>query len=258
MLMGISTLRRAGAFGTAVLLIGLLVMVGGPAAAADNAVITGDSVRVRTQPSIWEDVRGMLDKGARVEVISRTDFTDTIDGYAAPWYGIDYGQYGGFVFGRYVTLDPGAIVLPLPTSDIYGDRVSRFIVRGLRTFGKSEPDVIKSLGPPILRVHEKAGGLIVGAGTLTYEGLVIGTREIEGGKTFVYSVDCTTPAYEFNGLRVGDTFSDVQRLIGPPMQPPASENETVTYYNISGFQWVTFTLKDGVIVEIAFYEGMAD
>ncbi len=131
------------------LLVGLIVSACGPALAADNAVITGDSVRVRTQPSVWEDIRGTLNKGARVEVISRTDFTDTIDGYAAPWYGIDYGQYGGFVFGRYVKLDPGATVLPLPTNDIYGDRVSRFIARGLYKFGKGTPDVIATLGQPI-------------------------------------------------------------------------------------------------------------
>jgi hypothetical protein len=240
------------------LLAGLLVAVGGPAVAADNAVITGDSVRVRTQPSVWEDVRGTLNKGARVQVISRTDFTDTIDGYAAPWYGIVYGEYGGFVFGRYVKVDPAAIVLPLPTDDIYGDRVSRFIVRGLYRFGKGTPDVIASLGQPISRVHEKAGGLIVGVETLTYNGLVIGIWEIEGGKTFVYSITCTTPTYEFNGLKVTSTFSDMQRILGPPPQPYASGDETVTYYNVTGLQWVMFTLRNDVIVEISFYAGMAD
>jgi hypothetical protein len=250
--------RGAAKISAVSLLVGLFISVGGAVFAADNAVITGDSVRVRTQPSVWEDIRGTLNKGARVQVISRTDFTDTIDGYAAPWYGISYGEYGGFVFGRYVKLDSGFVPLPLPTNDIYGDRVSRYIARGLYNFGKSEPDVIKTLGQPASRVHEKAGGLIVGVSTLTYTGLVISTREIESGKTFVYTVDCTTPAYEFNGLKIGSTLWDIQRVLGPPTQPYAAGDETITYYNVSGFEWVTFTMRNDAVSEIAFYAGMAD
>jgi hypothetical protein len=238
--------------------VAALIALSAPAYPADNAVITADSVSVRTQPSVWEDVRGTLDEGARVEVISRTDFTDTIDGYAAPWYGIVYGEYGGFVFGRYVKVDPGTVVLPLPTNDIYGDRVSRFIVRGLYRFGKGMPDVMKTLGQPISSVHENAEGLVIGVDTLTYDGLVISTRQIESGRTFVFTVDCTTSAYDFNGLKVGDTFFDMQRILGPPTEPYKPGDETVTYYNVSGFEWVTFTLRNEVIVEIAFYAGMAD
>jgi hypothetical protein len=249
----VSTIWSAGA---GALLIWSLTLTG--ALAADNATITGDSVRVRTQPSVWEDVRGTLNKGARVEVISRTDFTDTIDGVSAPWYGIDYGEYGGFVFGRYVKLDPGATVLPLPTNDIYGDRVSRFIVRGLYRFGKGTPDVIKTLGQPTSRVHEKASGLIVGVETLTYNGLVIGAREIEGGKTFVYTVECTNPAYDFNGVKVGSTFWDMQRVLGPPVEPYTPGDETITYYNVTGLDWVTFTMRGETITGIAFYSAMAD
>lgn len=239
------------------LMIALLVSAGG-AFAAENAAITGDSVRVRTQPSVWEDVRGTLNKGARVFVVSRTSFTDTIDGYTAPWYGIDYGPYGGFVFGRYVKLDPGAVVLPLPAGDIYGDGVSRFIARGLYRFGKTTADVTKTLGKPISSVHETASGLIIGVYTLTYEGLVISAREIEGGKTFVFTVDCTSPAYEFDTIKVGSNFWDMQRVLGPPTQPYTPGDETITYYNVTGFDWVTFTMKNEVITGIAFYSGMAD
>ncbi len=235
-----------------------LIALSAPAYPAENAVITGDSVRVRTQPSVREDVRGTLNKGARVQVISRTDFSDTIDGYAAPWYEIVYGEYGGFVFGRYVKLDPGVSVPPLGPGELYGDPVSRFIMHGLYNFGKSTPDVLKTLGQPISRVHEKAEGLIVGVDTLTYKGLVISTRGIESGKTFVFMVTCTTPAYAFDTLKVGSPISDVERVLGPPQQPYDPGDESVSYYNISGFDWVTFMLKNGTVTEISFYESMAD
>jgi len=244
-------------WGAAALVIGLLFLAGGTRA-EDNAVITGDGVRVRTQPSVFSDMRGTLDRGARVQVISRTDFTDTIDGVSAPWYGIDYGRYGGYVFGRYVTLDPGVVPLPLPTTDIYGDRVSRFIVRGLHMFGRSEQDVVKTLGRPAGRVHETSTGLITGVNTLTYNGLVIGVWEVEDGKTFVYTGDCTTPAYEFDTVKVGSTFWDIQRVLGPPTEPYAAGDETITYYNISGFQWVTFTVKNENVVKITFLAIPAD
>jgi hypothetical protein len=253
MLKRIATMHLAGA----ALLVGL-VFAAAAARAADNAVITGDSVRVRTQPSVFEDVRGTLNKGERVEVISRTDFTDTIDGVSAPWYGIVYGQYGGFVFGRYVTVDPGATVLPLPTTDIYGDRVSRFIVRGLHKFGRSEQDVAKTLGKPISRVHEKATGLITGISTLTYNGLIIGFWEVEDGKTIAYMVDCAARAYEFDTIKVGSTLWDVQRVLGPPPQPYAAGDETITYYDVSGFEWVTFTMRNETVIGITFTANMAD
>jgi hypothetical protein len=251
-------LNKAVKIGAVSLLVGLIVSVCGPAYPSENATITGDSVRVRTQPSVHEDVRGTLAKGARVEVVSKTDFTDTIDGVNAPWYGIDYGQYGGYVFGRYVKLDSGVVPLPLPTNDIYGDRVSRFIARGLHAFGKHEQDVIKTLGRPAARVHEASTGLITGVNTLTYNGLAIGVWEVEDGKTFVYSVDCTTPTYEFDTVRVGGTIWDMQRVLGPPVEPYAPGDETITYYNVSGFQFVTFTVKNGTIVGIAFTAIPAD
>jgi hypothetical protein len=241
--------------GTAILAFALLVAIGIPVFGADNATITGDGVRVRTQPSVWQDVRGTLDKGARVQVISRTDYSDTIDGHAAPWYEIVYGDYGGFVFGRYVKLDPGVSVPPLAKDDLYGDPVSRFIMHGLYRFGKGEPDVVKTLGKPVSRAHEKAGGLIIGVTTLTYDGLVIGIRETEDRRTFVYTIVCKTPAYEFETLRVGSSLSDVRGLLGPPQGPGT---ETVTYYDVSGFHWVTFTLQGGTVVGIDFYEAMAD
>ena len=93
---------------------------------------------------------------------------------------------------------------------------------------------------------------------ITTRKTVISTRQIESGRTFAFTVDCTIPTYDFNGLKVGDTFFDMQRILGPPMQPYAPDDETVTYYNVTGLDWVTFTMRNGVITEITFYEGMAD
>ena len=126
------------------LLFAALAALSAPAhsAAAENATITGDKVNVRVQPAVWEKTWGALDKGTRVEAQYVSDFTDTVDGYTAPWYYIKCGDgllswgNSGFVFGRYIALDPGAAAAPLPRShSSYVDPIERFIQHGLHVFG---------------------------------------------------------------------------------------------------------------------------
>ena len=75
-----------------------------------NATITGDGVRVRGIPStLGRDIVSVLSKGARIEVIAKTEFVDTIDGLTAPWYRISYMEW---VFGAFVKVDEG-IDVPL-------------------------------------------------------------------------------------------------------------------------------------------------
>jgi hypothetical protein len=98
------------------LILAALVTLSAPAFAAENATITGDDVRLRAMPSTSGAIVQVFKKGARVEVVSKTDFTDTIDGNAAPWYEATGGGKTGFVYGKFIELDSGMAVeaVPLP------------------------------------------------------------------------------------------------------------------------------------------------
>jgi hypothetical protein len=91
---------------TVVLFICLVAAVG--AAAADNASITGDGVRMRAEASTDANVVISLNKGTRVEVVNRTQIYQTIGGDSAFWYYVTYGKDSGFIFGRFLAIDPVA------------------------------------------------------------------------------------------------------------------------------------------------------
>ena len=194
-----------------------LVALSIPALAADNATITGDRVRLRDIPSIWGEAEYHFDKGTRVEVIARTDFTDTIEGRTAPWYKL--GQ-SNWVFGGFVALDPGADV---PTvSLVSGDPgiTSRFIIEGLYAFGKTRSEVTEKLGPPLSvekETHESviAPGELLNVYVLSYDGVVIESLEYNDDPGCIASTTYTTDAYDLGGLRVGSPASDVERILGP-------------------------------------------
>ncbi len=78
------------------------------AGAAENATITGDGVRMRWEANTASDVIISLNKGTRVEVVSRSGIAETIGGDFAYWYYINYGDQSGFVFGRFIAIDPAA------------------------------------------------------------------------------------------------------------------------------------------------------
>ena len=92
-----------------IFLIGLICLGGAlTAAGADNAAITGDGVRMRGETSTDSEIIATLTKGTRVEVINRTSVFETIGGDSAFWYYIGYGNDTGFVFGRFIAVDPAA------------------------------------------------------------------------------------------------------------------------------------------------------
>ena len=78
------------------------------AAAADNATITGDGVRMRWESRTDAEIITTLNKGTRVEVINRSQVYQTIGGDSAFWYYVTYGKDSGFVFGRFIAIDPAA------------------------------------------------------------------------------------------------------------------------------------------------------
>jgi hypothetical protein len=97
---------------TAVLLVYLacgVCLFSAPAAeAAENATITGDGVRMRWEANTGAEVITSLAKGTRVEVAHRSGIAETINGDFAYWYYINYGNESGFVFGRFIAIDPAA------------------------------------------------------------------------------------------------------------------------------------------------------
>ncbi len=78
--------------------------------AANNAVITGSSVRLRPAPSINTGILRELAKGTRVEILAHTDFTDSLDGYTGYWYYVNFRGLYGYVFGKYVQPDVGVSI----------------------------------------------------------------------------------------------------------------------------------------------------
>ena len=76
------------------------------ASAADNATITGNGVRLREEPSTAAAVVTSLNEGSRVEIVFRTGTVQTIDGSSSYWYFVNSGDSGGYVFGRFIAIDP--------------------------------------------------------------------------------------------------------------------------------------------------------
>jgi hypothetical protein len=235
-----------------------------PAIAAENAAITGDKVNVREQPAVWERTWGTLDKGTRVEVQYVSDFTDTVDGVTAPWYFIkcgdgllSYGNYG-FVFGRYLALDPDTEVPPLPRGpSSYVDPIERFIQHGLHSLGINEAEITNNLGQPLSITKVKSednyilDGYVVNR-RLTYRDIVIEIRTRAearpDNRDDIHLLSTTGNAYSFDGLKVGSTVADVRRVLGGPAEETV---ESLTYRdNSMGVHEAVFTLRDGVVTEI--------
>jgi len=245
------------------LVLASLVALSIPGYPAENATITGDKVNVREQPAVWEKTRGTLDRGARVEVEYVSDFTDTVDGHTAPWYYIKCGEgllswgNSGFVFGGYLTLDPGAAAPPLTINhSSYVDPIERFIKRGLHAFGENEAAIVRTLGPPAsiteYNPQKECDYLAFVYGRkLTYPGIVIGIRrETKTGPEDIHRLSVTTGAYSIGGLTVGSTAADVERVLGTPFE---KTGESLTYRDgIMVVHTAVFKLRDGVVTEITF------
>jgi hypothetical protein len=232
---------------TIVLFLLIMFAISIPAYSAGNAVITGDGVRVREKPSLSGKILVSLNRGTRVTVVGKTDFIETIGGDTAPWYEISHGDIRGFVFGAFVSLDSEG------TSAGKKD-ILVFIKGGLEKFGKTESDILKRLGEPTSRTSEKIDsvywpGKIDIRHRLVYDGLVIGIHEYSGGKKLVHMVTVTKGPYEFDGLKVGSSPSDVRRILGD--KPPADGNRLI-YHDYAGYYMVTFTISGGAVVEIMF------
>lgn len=91
---------------------------------------------------------------------------------------------------------------------------------------------LESLPPPrTVRAEAEENRHVMGqidtVRTYVYDGLTIEAYEVTGGRTLVRHVEVTSAAYETaEGLSVGDTRSDVEAVLGPPVR---DEGGTVAY-----------------------------
>ncbi|MBN2224515.1 MAG: SH3 domain-containing protein [Deltaproteobacteria bacterium] len=227
-----------------------------------NATITGDAVRVRGLPSTLGEVKSVLDKGARIEVIGKTGFIDTIDGRTARWYKT---STWGWVFGAFVSVDEGASVPALPFKFESEDGVPRltFVIGGLKPFGDKKSEIIQKLGKPISETRKKSTCADLPDTffyTLTYKDIVF--RGIDGGwGESLYSVTYITDAYDFYGLKVGSSVADVERLLGKAYREKDPEGVEGFSYSgeksgFVGWNGVNFAIgKNNTISSIEFWGG---
>ncbi|MBN2224192.1 MAG: hypothetical protein JW765_05915 [Deltaproteobacteria bacterium] len=242
---------------------------------AENATITGDEVRMRTLPTATGSVLVVksLDKGTRVEALRKTNFTDTIDEYTAPWYRIAHGVDTGYVFGRYVAPDAGVTINVMDrASEPY---IVHFVNAGLRSFGATDAEIIKRLGEPVSINKYKGAGIFedLSYHRLVYEDISFEMSGQPGGGG-IWALLCTSDSYEFGGLRVGSMVADVKRLLGEPTMtndvmiryqynaggdtpdPYRKEGDIFTYYE--ALNAASFRIVDGRVTEIALYNDAYD
>jgi uncharacterized protein YgiM (DUF1202 family) len=68
------------------------------------AVVASPLLRVREQPDSRSTVLQHIRQGVVVEVISKSDREDEVEGLRDSWYRINYEGLKGWVFGPYLTL----------------------------------------------------------------------------------------------------------------------------------------------------------
>lgn len=66
------------------------------------AVVKSPLLRVREEPSNQATVLSHIRMGAIMEVLTKSDKTDTVENDTAYWFRIDYQGLKGWVFGSYI------------------------------------------------------------------------------------------------------------------------------------------------------------
>jgi uncharacterized protein YgiM (DUF1202 family) len=92
------------------LVLGILSCGAVGLAAAENASVTGDGVRIREAPGTTGTVIGSVNKGTRLEVTGKTSLAETVDGHPDSWYAVLYQGKKGYIFGWFLAFDAGAVV----------------------------------------------------------------------------------------------------------------------------------------------------
>lgn len=91
-----------------------IIFTGALLGSPDTAVVTGNSVRVRSKPDTDGHIVTVLNKGDAVTIRERSE-NKTIAGITAPWFRIEYKgcpARSGWIFGAYLSADlPSAMEL---------------------------------------------------------------------------------------------------------------------------------------------------
>ena len=73
-------------------------------AAAPTGIITGDGVRLRNKATTLNStVITTLSKGSVVIINGVTEGNEAISGSGTKWYSVTYGDYRGYIYGKYVS-----------------------------------------------------------------------------------------------------------------------------------------------------------
>lgn len=199
------------------------------------ALCTGESVRLREEPSTEAKIVGKVD-GASLYVLGET----SVDGQV--WYEVDHPTQKGtaWIFGKYVDLSYYG-------SDEDFTPTVRLRWKVEMAFG-STPDKARSLfGKPQKESAKKTW--VEGAGrelpdiTLTWPTHT--AQYVEGGLTNVKVTKGTMP---FGSFRIGDPAEGVKDLLGEPTEDEAG----VWGYDFGSVQWLLFTVKGGKIAAMEY------
>ena len=230
----------------------------------ENATVTGDDVRVREVPSIWGGAMEYpqegnpvgLRKGTRIDVYARTDSTDTINGRTAPWYQTKYEMW---IFGGFVKLDQGVEVPSVSLPSGNSDLMARFFEEGLHSFGSTKSEIVKRLGQPNSVTESKGYNKGDFFSEMAYDGLRILTYTADNGIT-ICELTCTSDAYDFGGVKVGYSVTDLDRVFGNQEHELSRHTDGSEYYIywIQSRVYVSFKIERERVIEITFGPGCID
>ena len=106
-------------------------MVAGWCFKLETVVCTGSDLRLRSGPSIENDVLGSLDKGQSLYVVKKSSFNSTLDNRDSPWFLVTTPKgKEGWVFGGYLTISSrkNFSSLNLPEQNIWLRTMARDIL----------------------------------------------------------------------------------------------------------------------------------
>jgi hypothetical protein len=68
-------------------------------------------VNIRSQPNLMGSIIGRLELNSEIEIIEKTENSQTIEGMTHYWYKIKYGNITGYVWGGYISIKTSIFVL---------------------------------------------------------------------------------------------------------------------------------------------------
>ena len=195
-------------------------------------ICTGSYVRIREDTDTNSEILGRLNQDQRVIVLDETL------AHGDTWYKIDHPTEVGtaWVFGKYIEA--------ADEEKYQEDPMRQLLVKLNLTFG-STPEKARALfGKPTKQEREVIGSDndIVRL-TLHWNGRVL---EYLGDN--LTSVSVSKGKTPFGDIRIGDGTGKLEEILGKPWE--ASDESWV--YQAGEMDYITFTLKDGKIVDMSY------